>query len=76
MHNFAELEKICKDAVLIKRARHVIGEIERTRRAAESLKSQDFVKVSWEKFKILLKFCLKMLKSKDDKKKCLKVISY
>lgn len=46
MHNFVELEKICKDAVLIKRARHVIGEIERTKRAAESLKNQDFVKVS------------------------------
>lgn len=44
---FSELEKTCKDAVLIKRARHVIGEIERTKRAAESLKSQDFVNVSW-----------------------------
>lgn len=46
IHNFTELEKICKDAVLIKRARHVIGEIERTKRAAESLKSQDFRNVS------------------------------
>lgn len=40
-----ELEKICKDAVLIKRARHVIGEIERTRNAADALRKQDFEKV-------------------------------
>lgn len=45
-NSFTELEKICKDAVLIKRARHVIGEIERTKSAAESLKNQDFKNVS------------------------------
>lgn len=41
-----ELEKICKDAVLIKRARHVIEEIERTKSAANALRNKDFANVS------------------------------
>lgn len=41
-----ELEKSSADAVLIKRARHVIGETERTLRAAKALKDCDFHAVS------------------------------
>jgi galactokinase len=40
------LEKSCSDAVLIKRARHVIGEIDRTTQAANALRKGDFVEVS------------------------------
>lgn len=40
------------DEVLIKRARHVVTEIQRTREAAEALKGRDFKKVC----KILLAF--------------------
>lgn len=43
--NFPALEGAA-DAVLIKRARHVIGEIERTSKAAEALKDCDFESVS------------------------------
>jgi galactokinase len=48
------------DAVLIKRARHVISEIERTVAAAEALRNQDFVQVS---FKTFLKIICKVWQS-------------
>lgn len=34
------------DEVLLKRARHVITEVQRTIEAAEAMKSHDFIKVS------------------------------
>jgi galactokinase len=51
MENFflqiiSALEKIATDEVMVKRARHVIGEIERTKKAAEALKVGDFESVS------------------------------
>lgn len=35
------------DAILLKRARHVITEIQRTREAAEALRKRDFKEVCW-----------------------------
>ena len=43
-----DLEKATSDAVLIKRARHVISEIERTQKAADALRNCDFERVSFK----------------------------
>lgn len=45
------LELANSDAVVIKRARHVIGEIERTVKAADAMRNRDFVTVSFAKKK-------------------------
>lgn len=43
---FIDLEKATTDSILIKRARHVISEIERTQKAADALRNCDFERVS------------------------------
>lgn len=40
-----DLEKAASDSILIKRARHVISEIERTKKAADALRNCDFERV-------------------------------
>jgi galactokinase len=44
--HFIDLEKTTTDTILIKRARHVISEIERTQKAADALRNCDFERVS------------------------------
>lgn len=61
LHSYAALKN--SDEVLIKRARHVITEIQRTYEAAEALKGHNFVQVTEREYNLhdfflsLLPFC-------------------